>query len=227
MTSSNSYTFSLEFAEIIAEAWERCQFNPQVVDGETARSARRSLNLAFVSWANRGLHLWTIERGTFTCVTGTSSYTLPVGTIDITDVNRYASGTEYPMAPLGRSDYAALPVKTTRGAANQYWCERIQPLPVLHLYPTPDNSTDTIIYYRIRALQDASAAAQTPDAPQQWLDAICAELAARMATKLVKEKVLRDDLRTAADIAYAVATSNDRERVSMVVRPSWAAGMGS
>lgn len=178
----------------------------------------------FLNWASLGLHLWTIEQQSFTCVQTQTDYVTAAGTIDALDFTRLASGIEYNLGPIGRGDYTSLPIKDTPGPATQYWIERVLPVPIIHLYPAPDNSTDQIIYYRIRQIQDFSAAAETPDLPVPWLDAICAGLAFRLAEKgFIKNApnpAKRAELKTAAAEAYAAVSSNDRERVSMFVRPT-------
>lgn len=227
MASSGTYAFTLTGENIVTEAAERCQLNPEIIDGDFAVSCRRSLNLMFLEWAADGLHLWTLELLTFALVAGTHDYTLPVGTIDVIDANRYSvdgggNAVEYPMAPLGRSDYFALTNKETPGPPNQFWTERILPRPVLHVYPTPEaGTTDIVRYFRLRQLQDFSASTETADVPVPWLPSVCAGLAAKIAEKFVKDKDLRAEIRSSYVATYKLISGNDRERVSMTARPSW------
>ena len=86
MALSGTVAFKPNVEEIITEAFERCGVDPQVQTGDRAVSARRSLNLLFSEWSNRGINYWSVEQKTLTLVDGqTTPYTLPVGTIDIMD----------------------------------------------------------------------------------------------------------------------------------------------
>jgi hypothetical protein len=222
MTTSGTYSFSLDAAEIMAEAWERCGKDAATLEGAQARSARRSLNLMFVDWSARAGSgtLWAVERQTLALVAGTVSYTLPVGTVDVVEANISDGSTETVLTPLTRDQYAAIPVKTTQARPSQFWVERITPLPVLHLYAAPDQAC-TLIYYRIRQIQDIATLAQTPDAPTLWLEAICAGLAARLAQKWAPERQL--DLGQAASLAYSAAAGETRERAPFLAQPNLSA----
>jgi hypothetical protein len=81
MATSGTTTFNLEFDDLIEEAYERCGLENR--DGYDMRTARRSLNLLFLEWANRGLNLWTIEQRQTTMVVGQSEYTLPADTVNV------------------------------------------------------------------------------------------------------------------------------------------------
>ena len=93
MTTSGTRTFNLDVAEVIEEAYERCGL--EVRTGYDAKTARRSLNLMFADWANRGLNLWTVGQGTTNLVQGTSTYTLGADVVDILEMVLRRSGTDY------------------------------------------------------------------------------------------------------------------------------------
>lgn len=220
MATSGTYDFTLDAGGIIAEAWERCQFNAEAMKGWQLRSARVSLNLMMLQWAARGLNLWAVEQVGPTVLTqGSGIITTAPGTIDILELTCTRSGVENLMTPIGRDDYVALPVKTQQGRPNTFWVERVLPTPKIHLYPFPENSTDTLTYWRLRQIQDVSAYSQSLDAPALFLEAACSGLAARIAGKWVKDPVLRNELRGVATAAFKEASGQDTERVGLSLTP--------
>jgi hypothetical protein len=92
VTTSGTQAFNLDLNNLIEEAFERC--GAELRTGYDMRTARRSLNLLTIEWANRGINLWTIEEGSIPMVQGQITYDLPVDTIDLLDsVIRTSSGT--------------------------------------------------------------------------------------------------------------------------------------
>ena len=81
MTTSGTTSFNLDLNDLIEEAFERC--GKELRTGYDLRTARRSLNLLTIEWANRGINLWTIEQGTIPLIQGTNTYDLPDDTIDL------------------------------------------------------------------------------------------------------------------------------------------------
>ena len=128
MATSGTVGFRPDVEEIITEAFERCGLDPQIQTGDRAVSARRSLNLLFSEWANRGINYWAVEQQTLTLVNGTASYALPVGTIDLIDaVVRDSSGTDTSDQIINRvsiADYNQLPNKTSPGKPSQYMLDK-------------------------------------------------------------------------------------------------------
>ena len=125
-TSTN--TFNLDLNEMIEEAYERAGI--EVRTGYEFRTARRSLNLLTIEWANRGINLWTIEEGTITLVTGQPVYPIPEDTIDLLDhVIRQNSGTasnqtDVNITRISESTYSTIPNKLTTGRPIQVWINR-------------------------------------------------------------------------------------------------------
>ena len=103
MATSSSRDFNLDVAELIEEAYERCGLEMRT--GYDARTARRSLNLMFADWANRGLNLWTVKQSTVAVTSGTASYTLLDATVvDLLEVVlRNSSGTDFTLTQMSRS----------------------------------------------------------------------------------------------------------------------------
>ena len=96
MATSGTVAFRPNVEEIIAESFERCGLDTQTRTGDHAKSARRSINLLFSEFANRGINYWTVTPNTLNLVSGTDNYALPVGTIDILDavIRDTSSGTD-------------------------------------------------------------------------------------------------------------------------------------
>ena len=187
MALSGTSTFTLTVNDVIQEAYDRIGGDP--ILGYDVRSARRSLNIMFSDWANRGYNQWTVEYKTLAITTGTISYTLPADTIDVINANiQISDGTEYAMTALGLNDYAAISNKTTQARPTQYYLQRLS-TPVLKIYPAPDTNY-TITYYRIRRIEDITAstvngAEQNVDVPSRALECMCAGLAYYLSKKRV------------------------------------------
>lgn len=127
MSTTGTTGFNLEFKDIAEEAFERC--GVEMRTGYHLRTARRSLNLLTIEWANRGINLWTIEQGEIPMVTGQVSYTLPLDTIDLLDhVIRNNNGTsnqiDINITRISESSYAMIPNKLANGRPIQVWINR-------------------------------------------------------------------------------------------------------
>ena len=128
MTTSSTDTFNLQLTELVEEAYERC--GKEMRSGYDLRTARRSINLMTIEWANRGINLWTIEQGQIpiNLNAGQISYPLPVDTIDLMDhVVRQGSGqnqTDINITRISESTYSTLPNKNTYGRPIQLWVDR-------------------------------------------------------------------------------------------------------
>ena len=125
---SGQTSFSLDLTEIVEEAFERC--GSQLRSGYDLRTARRSLNLLTIEWANRGINLWTIEEGSIALTPGQAIYPLPLDTIDLLDqVIRQNNGntttqTDINISRISESTYATIPNKLTNGRPIQVWINR-------------------------------------------------------------------------------------------------------
>ena len=162
MAVSDSTDFELDVAEYIEEAFERCGL--EVRTGYDLKSAKRSLNLMLAEWANRGLNQWTITQTTQALTSGTATYNLNTNVIDILSVVVRRSSTDFAMERISRSTYLGIPTKSTTGRPNQFFLDR-QITPVLKIWPTPENSTDTIIFDALTRMDDADTFINTMDMP--------------------------------------------------------------
>jgi hypothetical protein len=126
MTTSGLSNFNLDLNDLVEEAFERC--GKELRSGYDLRTARRSLNLMTIEWANRGINLWTIEQGQISMVTGQAIYPLPIDTIDLLDtVIRTGSGqnqVDINITRISESTYITIPTKNALGRPIQVWVNR-------------------------------------------------------------------------------------------------------
>ena len=215
MTTSGSRDFNLDVAEIIEEAYERCGL--EVRTGYDAKTARRSLNLMFADWANRGLNLWTVAQGTTNLVQGTSTYTLGADVVDILEMVLRRSGTDYEVERISRGEYLNFPNKTDQGRPSQFYLDRkIQP--VITLWQAPENSTDVLVYYYVQRIQDADTLVNTTDAPFRFLPCMVAGLAYYLAMKRAPERL--QILKAVYEEEFQRAAEEDEDRVALKLQPS-------
>ena len=190
MATSGTTAFALNVDELIEEAFERCGL--ELRTGYDLETARRSLNLMFADWSNRGLNLWVIEERTESLTEGTASYDLDVDLVNVLSaVIRTTSGsttTDYQVNRISRSDYHYLPDKTIKARPTQFYVER-SITPKLYLYPAPENSTDVFRYYALTRIQDAGVFTNTLEITFQFLPAMVAGLAYYIAMKRAPERI--------------------------------------
>ena len=215
MTTSGTRTFNLDVAEVIEEAYERCGL--EVRTGYDAKTARRSLNLMFADWANRGLNLWTVGQGTTTLVQGTSTYTLAADVVDILEMVLRRDSTDYEVERISRGDYLTFPNKTDQGSPSQFYLNR-QIEPVITLWQTPENSTDQLIYYYVQRIEDAGTLVNTADLPFRFLPCMVAGLAYYLAMKRAPERL--QFLKAVYEEEFQRAAEEDEDRVSLKLQPS-------
>ena len=283
MATSGSYDFNLNMAEVTEEAFERCGL--ELRTGYDAATARRSLNILFAEWANRGLNLWTVEQitqslarlsssssvdtyplGTITLTVGASgaftvgevitlssattmTITVPSGTfvatealvgssssatttvtsapsfvdvqstVDVLEVTIRRSGSDLGITRIGRSDYAGISNKTTQGRPSQFYVNR-QITPTITLWAVPENSTDQLIYYRVKRIQDTDEGVNDADVPFRFLPCLTAGLAYYLAVKKAPDRIAL--LKDIYEEEFQRAASEDGERVGLRLVPSYA-----
>lgn len=215
MTTSGSRDFNLDVAEAIEEAYERIGL--EVRTGYDAKTARRSMNLMFAEWANRGLNLWTVASGTTTVTQGTSQYTLAEDVVDILDMALRRSGTDYEMERISRSDYLDFPDKTSQGRPSQFYFDR-QIAPVINLWQTPENSTDQLVYYYVQRIEDVDALTNTTGIPFRFYPCMVAGLAYYLAIKRAPDRVQMT--KSIYEEEFQRAANEDEAKVPLTLRPS-------
>ena len=217
MATSGTATFNLEISEIIEEAFERCGLQSKT--GYDIETARRSLNLMSLEWANRGLNFWTVEQGTASTTASTSTITLPADTVDlIQHLIRDGSGTSQSDLPISRfsvSQYSTIPNKLTEGRPVNLYIDKQRAAPVVYLWPTPDK-VYTFAYQRIRRIEDTGAIGSTdPDVPARFLPALVSGLAFRISQKYPEAFVRSPELKAEYEFQWDLAQQEDRDRASV------------
>lgn len=214
MTTSGTRTFNLDVGELIEEAYERCGL--EVRTGYDARTARRSLNLMFAEWANRGLNLWTVNQATITVTVGVATYTVNADHADILEMVLRRDGTDYEVERISRSEFFLLPNKTTQGRPSQFYYDR-KISPVINLWQVPDNSTDQIVYYYVRRIEDAGTLQNTTDMPWRFYPCMVAGLAYYLAMKRAPDRM--GMLKAIYDEEFTRAAEEDEDRVPLKLQP--------
>ena len=200
MTTSGSRDFNLDVAEAIEEAYERIGLEMRT--GYDAQTARRSLNLMFAEWANRGLNMWTVASGTRTVTQGTAQYTLTEDVVDVLDMALRRDGTDYEMSRISRSDYLY---------------DR-QIAPVINVWQTPENSTDQLVYYYVRRIEDVDTLTNTTGIPFRFYPCMVAGLAFYLAMKRAPDRVQMTKM--VYEEEFQRAANEDETRVSLTLVPS-------
>jgi hypothetical protein len=231
MTTSGTQSFNLDLSNLIEEAFERC--GSELRTGYDMRTARRSLNLLTIEWANRGINLWTIEQGEIPMVQGQIVYDLPVDTIDLLDsVIRTQTGVEQTDINISRisvSTYSTIPNKNAQGRPIQVWVNRqsgaTEPVtgvnhPTINVWPSPDQDNFyTYVYWRLRRIQDAGNGTTTQDIPFRMLPCLVAGLAYYLSMKIPDALPRLEMLKMSYEEQWALASAEDREKASLRLAP--------
>jgi len=218
MTTSGTYTFGdTEQIDIITEAYERVGRNPATLSSNDIDSARRSINYMFSDWANNGPNLWAVDLQSITLTPGTLYYDLEPRTVSILQVyTRTLSGaqaTDLMMSPISRAEYDAIPNKAQLGQRPfQYYFDRTI-TPRLYIWQAPQSAGITLFYHRMKIQEDAGDFTDSMDAPNRWMEAIAAGLAAKLSVKFAPDRL--EFLQGLADGAYTRAAAEDREKVPL------------
>ena len=291
--TTGTTAFNLDMNDLIEEAFERC--GQELRTGYNFRTARRSLNLLTIEWANRGINFWTVEQGQIPLVTGQAIYPMPADTINLLDTvirqnNSTSNQIDINISGISESTYMSLPNKLAQGRPIQMWFNRqsgqenlstvtlsgninstdtsitvssvanlstagfikidnetisypnivgnqlvncargqnnttaashtsgaaltIQNIPAINIWPTPNSPGDqyTLVYYRMRRIQDAGTGTSVQDIPFRFIPCMVAGLAVQLSMKLPdvdpqRIMALKADYEQQWDIAQA----EDRE----------------
>ena len=214
MAVSGSTDFELDVADYIEEAFERCGL--EVRTGYDLKTAKRSMNLMFADWANRGLNQWTIEQRSFTVTSNDGNYDLGTDVIDILSLVVRRDGTDFALDRISRDEYLNIPTKTTQGRPTQFFVDR-QITPVLKMWPLPDNSTDVVLYDALTRLDDADTYTNTLGVPFRFYPALAAGLAYYISVKRAPDRMQM--LKALYEEELNRAMDEDRDRASFRVAP--------
>jgi hypothetical protein len=224
MATTGTTTFNLNLNDLIEEAWERASGGGEIRSGYEFRTARRSLSLLLLDWANQGLNLWTIDQGTVPLVAGTATYDMPEDTVDLIEhVLRTGTGgaqSDLSMTRISVSTYSTIPNKTATGRPIQIYLDR-QIEPKVTVWPVPDASgTYTLVYWRMRRLEDAGNGTNTQDVPFRFMPCLVAGLAYQIAQKIPEGTERLPLLKMEYDEAWTRAATEDRDRASVSFVPA-------
>ena len=197
-TTSGTVIFDKNFSidEIIEDAYERIGL--QGVAGHQLRTARRSLNIMFQEWANRGLHYWEVANNNSTLVAdqkeytmfrstgdGTSDATAVYGVDDVLEASYRASNIDTPLTKINRSTYQALSNKSSTGQPTQYFVQRFIDKVTITLYLTPGSSEagNFLNYYYVKRIQDVGDYTNATDVPYRFVPCMVSGLAFYLSQK--------------------------------------------
>jgi len=213
-TVSGTNLFDLDILEIIEEAYE--QAGVEARSGYDMRTARRSLDLLFIEWGNKGYNLWTIVEDSLVLTPGVGAYTLDAAMVDVVecvlrDANRDTSIRRIPLnTHANRTD------KTVQGRPSQLYVDRQRTGPVINLWPIPDEAY-TFTYWVMRSIFDTGDFINGIDTPKRFLPAIIAGLSVKLAAK--KNKPAVPGCEKEAARLWDEATSEDRDRSDTIIYP--------
>ena len=221
MATSGTTTFDLNIDDIIQEAYERCGVRTN--SGYDLKSARRSLNILFSEWGNRGVHLWKVELQEQLLTAGTATYNAPSNANDVleayisTTTSTTSSTNDVSLTKISRSEYAALPNKGNQGQPSQYYVDR-QTTPQITLYQTPDASTYTYLkYYYLKRIEDAGAYTNQADVVFRFIPCMVAGLAYYLSMKRAPSLVQQNKLLYEDELQRAL--TEDGQRTSVYITP--------
>ena len=240
-TTSGTTTFDKTFAidEIIEEAFERLGL--QNVAGYQLKNARRTLNIMFQEWGNRGIHYWEVGETNLDLIEGQSDYdffrssddgtsattTAPASVFGISDIleaqlrsNRTSTDqSDSPMTKVDRSTYAGFSNKLSKGTPNQYWVEGFIDKVRIHIYPTPDstNASKDMHFYFIKRIQDVGDYTNATDVPFRFVPCMVSGLAYYLAQKYQPQLI--QAMKLAYEDEFARALAEDGSASSTYITP--------
>lgn len=221
MATSN---FTLQLVEVIEEAFERASGGARRMrEGYDFKTARRSINLLTMEWANRGINLWTMEQGTIPLETGVETYAMPPDTIDVIEFAIRTNPDEdnqqdIIVSRISMPDYMALTNKRQRGRPTRVLVRR-DTTPAMTFWPVPDKDY-LVAAWRMRRIQDAGKdGTATMDIPFRFIPAFISGLAFYLAQKMQEGSDRAVLLKQEYEAAFAIAASEDRERAPVQFVP--------
>ena len=221
MATSGTTSFNLDIDDVIEESFERCGIRN--TKGYDLKSSRRSLNLLFSEWGNRGVHLWKVELKNQLLTAGTITYTTPSDCSDVLEAYVSSSDSitsstqDVSLTKIDRSAYAALPNKGQTGQPSQYYVDR-QITPTISLYLAPDTVTYTYLkYYYIQRIQDAGAYTNQADLPYRFLPCMVSGLAFYLSQKYAPDRI--QALKLLYEDELERALQEDGQRTSIYISP--------
>lgn len=225
MATSGTYSFALDLSDIVEEAFERAGLEAR--SGYDYRTARRSLDLMFLEWQNRGLNLWTVQEDTQSITAGTARYALSGDQLDIveafirTNSGDSSNQSDQMLSRISISQYAHLTNKLDQSKPLQYWVEKDPSAISINLWPVPDDAeTYTLVYYYIQRVEDTgSPASNNADVPARFLPCMVAGLAYHVSVKKPESADRTMLLKQEYEEQWSLAADSDREKASLYIVP--------
>ena len=225
MAVSGTTTFDLDIPELVEEAFERAGL--RLSSGYDMKTARRSINLMMTDWANRGINLWTVEERILPLVDGTKTYTLGSDIVDLIEhvirlPNTSASvsnQTDYMITRSSVTTYATRTAKEVKARPTEIYIDRQREAPQITLWPVPDNSGYSLVYWVLRRINDVGDYANTMDVPFRFLEPLTAGLAFNIAQKRPEVADRVDNLEMRYERAFQRAAAEDREKADLRIVP--------
>ena len=240
-TTSGSYTFDKTFSidEIIAEAYERIGLVGTA--GHQLLSARRSLNILFQEWGNRGIHFWEIGQTNIDLSEGTAEYAFYRNSADGTSATTAPSNgiygiadimlasyrtnyntttqTDLPLTKISRDTYSSLSNKLTKSTPSQFWVQRFVDRTSITIYPTANATAadNYISIYYVARVQDAGAYTNASDAPYRFIPCMVAGLAFYLSQKFAPQRT--QELKMLYEDELARALAEDGSAASTFITP--------
>ena len=241
-TTSGTVTFDKTFAvdDLISEAYER--IGSQVTSGYQLKTARRSLNIMFQEWGNRGLHYWEVAESNIDLIEGQTEYTFYRASGDGTSSSTNATANVYGVADIleatlrtdrtatdqadsaltkiDRSTYSALSNKLSKGTPSKYFVQRFVDKTTITVYPTADssNASKDLHFYYVKRIQDAdSTYTDATDVPFRFVPCMVSGLAFYLAQKFNPQLVQQMKLYYEDELARAL--SEDGSSTSVHITP--------
>lgn len=223
MATSGTYTFNPSLGELTLYAYNLCGVRSTALLQEHFEAARMATNLMLSRWSNQGVNLWKVDLVTTPLITDQATYSVEPKTVMILDAyvttNDSGANIDRIILPVSRTEYASYPNKEQQGFPTVFWFDRLLS-PNVTLWPVPntDNGPQSLKYYRVTQLEDASLTnGQNVDIPYLWLEAFAYGLANRLAMIWSPDKV--QILKPLADEAYDIASRQNVENVSTYISP--------
>ena len=228
MATSGAVSFSPDVGELVEEAYERAGL--QMVSGYDLRTARRSIDLMLMEWANRGINLWCVSEDEITMVDGEGSYTAINATPNVavsileavlrTDDGDVNNQSDYDLARISRSTFMSIPSKLSKGRPTQIYVDRQQGEIKMNLWPVPNDATQKLVYTYIRRMEDSGpGGTYDPDVPDRFWPALVAGLSYNIALKKPEAGQRIQMLKQVYDEQFQYAAEEDREKAPFRLYP--------
>lgn len=218
MTTSGTYSFSMDIDEVIEEALE--MIGGEATLGNEPKSARRSINLLLQDWQNRGIQLWTIGTTAVTVTTSVTSYVLGSENIDVLEAVVNRDNIDLQLERISMEEYLKVPRKGQTGRPTQFAVRRERDQSRVFLWPIPENSTDAIKFETVKYFQDVSKSSQTADISRRFYPCLTAGTAYFMSMKRPGVDAGRIQMiKGEYEERLLRAQEEDKERASMYILP--------